>query len=194
MATRKIGLFFGSFNPVHVGHMILANFMATKTEMTEVWMVVSPQNPFKERASLARDHDRLHLVELAIGDTPNLKASNVEFTMPKPSYTIDTLAVLRDKYPDREFALIMGTDNLATLHKWKNHDIILRDYDIHVYNRPGYEPGDLATHGRVTIYDAPLMHLSATYIRKTLKEGLSARYLVPDAVAREIEASGLYAK
>lgn len=192
MPQRKIGLFFGSFNPVHIGHMILANFMATHTDMDEVWLVVSPQNPFKERASLARDHDRLHLVELAIGDTPNLKASNVEFSMPKPSYTIDTLAVLRDKYPDRKFCLIMGTDNLGSLKKWKNADVILRDYDIHVYNRPRYEAGELADHPRVKIYDAPLMHLSATYIRQTIKAGKSIRYLVPEAVAREIEVTGLY--
>ncbi|NJC27328.1 nicotinate (nicotinamide) nucleotide adenylyltransferase [Neolewinella antarctica] len=192
MDKRKTGLFFGSFNPVHVGHMILANFMATSTDLREVWMVVSPQNPFKERASLARDHDRLHLVELAIGDTPNLKASNVEFSMSKPSYTIDTLAVLRDKHPQREFALIMGTDNLASLRKWKNADIILRDYNIHVYNRPGYPAGELADHERVTIYDAPLMHLSATYVRKAIKAGKSVRYLVPEAAAREIEITGLY--
>ncbi len=189
---RKTGLFFGSFNPVHVGHMILANFMVTKTDLRDVWMVVSPQNPFKQRASLARDHDRLHLVKLAIGDTPRLKASNVEFSLPKPSYTVDTLATLKDRYPEREFALIMGSDNLASLPKWKNADIILRDYDIHVYQRPGYEPGELAGHGRVKIYEAPLMHLSATYIRKTIREGKSIRYLVPDAVATEIEATRLY--
>ena len=192
MAARKTGLFFGSFNPVHVGHMILANFMATRTGLEEVWLVVSPQNPFKKRSSLARDHDRLHLVKLAIGDTPRLKASDVEFGLPKPSYTVDTLAVLREKHPTRAFSLIMGSDNIATLHKWKNADIILRDYDIHVYQRPGYPAGDLADHARVTVYDAPLMHLSATYIRAVVKEGKSVRYLVPDAVATEIEASGLY--
>ena len=192
MAQRKTGLFFGSFNPVHVGHMILANFMATQTTLDEVWLVVSPQNPFKSRATLARDHDRLHLVKTAIGDTPNLKASDVEFSMPKPSYTIDTLAVLREKYPERAFSLIMGSDNLATLPKWKNADVILRDYDIHVYQRPAYPGGDLEAHARVTVYDAPLMHLSATYVRRVIKAGLSARYLVPDAVAAEIEASGLY--
>ena len=189
---RKTGLFFGSFNPVHVGHMIIANFMLTHTDLDEVWLVVSPQNPFKKAGSLARDHDRLHLAKLAIGDTPGLRASNVEFDMPKPSYTIDTLAVLREKYPNRAFSLIMGGDNLPTLPKWKNADILLRDYDIKVYNRPGYEAGELAKHPRVTLYDAPLMHLSATYIRKTIREGHSVRYLVPDAVARELEAGGMY--
>ena len=189
---RKTGLFFGSFNPVHVGHMIIANYMLTRTELDEVWLVVSPQNPFKKAGSLARDHDRLYLVKLAIGDTPGLRASNVEFDMPKPSYTIDTLAVLREKYPDRAFSLIMGGDNLSTLPKWKNVDILLRYYDIHVYNRPGREVGELAEHSRVTLHDAPLMHLSATYIRKAIKEGVSIRYLVPDAVARELEAGGMY--
>ena len=192
MSKRKTGLFFGSFNPVHVGHMILANFMATRTGLDEVWLIVSPQNPFKKRSSLARDHDRLHLVKLAIGDTPRLKASDVEFNLPKPSYTIDTLAVLREKHPNRAFSLIMGSDNVATLHKWKNYEVILRDYDIHVYLRPDNPPGELADHERVTIYEAPLMHLSATYIRGAIKAGKSVRYLVPDAVAEEIEASGLY--
>ena len=191
-SRRQIGLFFGSFNPVHTGHMILANFMATQTQLDEVWLVVSPQNPFKKSGSLARDHDRLHLVELAIGDTPRLKASRVEFDLPKPSYTIDTLAVLRDKYRDYDFTLIMGSDNLASLDKWKNSDVILRDYRIQVYQRPGQEGGALAAHSSVTVYDAPLMHLSATYVRECIREGRSIRYLVPDAVAGELEKSGLY--
>lgn len=189
---RKTGLFFGSFNPVHVGHMIIANFMVTQTELEEVWLVVSPQNPFKKAGSLARDHDRLHLVKLAIGDTPGLRASNVEFDLPKPSYTINTLAVLRDKYPDRAFSLIMGGDNLPTLPKWKNYEILLRDYDIHVYNRPGFEAGELAEHPRVSFHEAPLMNLSATYIRRAIKAGHSVRYLVPEAVVAELAASGMY--
>ena len=188
----KTGLFFGSFNPVHVGHMIIANYMATRTELEEVWMVVSPQNPFKKAGSLAPDYDRLHLVRLAIGDAPRLRASDVEFGLKKPSYTIDTLAVLRERYPEREFALIMGGDNLASLPKWKNADIILRDFDIHVYDRPGYDLGPLAEHPRVRLHDAPLMHLSATYVRRTIRKGHSVRYLVPEAVAEELAASSLY--
>ena len=192
MTRRQIGLFFGSFNPVHTGHMILANFMATQTNLDEVWLVVSPQNPFKKAGSLARDHDRLHLVELAIGDTARLKASRVEFDLPKPSYTIDTLAVLRDRHRNYDFALIMGSDNLASLHKWKNADIILRDYPIHVYQRPGYPGGSLEDHAGVTVYEAPLMQLSATYIRTCLRDGKSIRYLVPEAVAEELDKSGMY--
>lgn len=172
--------------------MILANFMATRTELDEVWMVVSPQNPLKQRGSLARDHDRLHLVELAIGDNPNLRVSRVEFDLPKPSYTVDTLAVLREKHPNYDFALIMGSDNLVSFAKWKNHDIILRDFRILVYRRPGYADGPFAEHPSVLIYDAPLMQLSATYVRDCLKNGTSVRYLVPAAVEEELLKSGMY--
>ena len=191
--TEKIGLFFGSFNPVHVGHMIIANYMATQTDLKQAWLVVSPHNPLKPKQSLARDHDRLHLVRLAIGDNPLLRASDVEFNLPKPSYTIDTLAYLREKYPEKAFTLIMGSDNLATIHKWKNYEILLRDYPIYVYRRPGYEPElpGLPTAG-IRFFDAPLMQISASYIRHCLQQGLSVQYLVPDAVYRYLESSGLY--
>jgi nicotinate-nucleotide adenylyltransferase len=188
----RIGLFFGSFNPVHTGHMIIANFMATQTDLDEVWLVVSPQNPLKEKKSLARDYDRLHLVQLAIGDNTQLRASKIEFDLPKPSYTIDTLTYLREKQPQHEWVLIMGGDNLATLHKWKNYEIILRDYSIYVYQRPQYDLGELMNHPRVTIWKAPLMQISASYIRKTIKAGKSIQYLVPDTVYEYIESSGIY--
>lgn len=189
---RKTGLFFGSFNPVHTGHMVIANFMATQTELDEVWMIVSPQNPLKTKKSLARDHDRLHLVRLAIGDNTHLRASDVEFSLPKPSYTIDTLTYLREKYPERDFILIMGGDNLATLHKWKNYDILLRDYQIYVYQRPQYDLGELADHPAITIWEAPLMQISASYIRRCLQAGHSVEYLVPEAVNKYLEGSALY--
>lgn len=189
---RKTGLFFGSFNPVHTGHMIIANFMATQTDLDEVWMVVSPQNPLKKKQSLARDHDRLHLVRLAIGDNAQLRASDIEFSLPHPSYTIDTLTYLREKYPQRDFTLIMGGDNLATLHKWKNYELILRDYTIYVYQRPSYELGELADHPQVKIWEAPLMQISASYIRKCIKTGKSVQYLVPEAVNEYLEGSALY--
>lgn len=191
-ASKTIGLFFGSFNPVHTGHMIIANYMVSQTTLDEVWMVVSPQNPFKKRSNLADQYARLHLVKLAIGNTEGLRASDIEFKLPKPSYTIDTLAHLRDQYPQYKFALIMGGDNLPTLPKWKNYEIILRDFQLYVYQRPGVELGELANHPNVHIQEAPLMQLSATYIRKAIQEGRSIRYLVPDKVEEELLQSGLY--
>ncbi len=193
MITHRIGLFFGSFNPVHNGHMIIANVMATQTDLDEVWLVVSPQNPLKPRKTLARDYDRLHLVHLAIGDNPHLRASDVEFGLPRPSYTIDTLTHLREKYPQHAFSLIMGSDNLQTLHRWKNYELILRDYHIYVYQRPGYEGGELAAHPHVhVVSDVPLLQLSASYIRQCIRKGYSVQYMVPDAVFRYLEESGLY--
>lgn len=192
MSKKKTGLFFGSFNPVHIGHMIIANFMATQTDLEEVWLVVSPQNPLKPKKTLARDHDRLHLVRLAIGDNLNLRASDIEFGLPQPSYTIDTLIYLKEKYPTREFVLIMGSDNLATLQKWKNHDILMRDYHIYVYKRPDYEEGPLSEHPHVHLFDAPLMYLSASYIRKMIRKGKSVQYLVPEAVYEYLQNSHLY--
>ncbi|MEM6319594.1 MAG: nicotinate (nicotinamide) nucleotide adenylyltransferase [Bacteroidota bacterium] len=188
----KIGLFFGSFNPIHVGHLIIANFMATHTDLKEVWLVVSPQNPFKKKQSLARDYDRLHLVRLAIENNPRLKASNIEFDLPQPSYTIDTLTYLKEKHLTKEFVLIMGGDNLGTFHKWKNHEMILESHEIYVYSRPKYELGDLATHQKVHTFEAPLMDISASYIRKCLKEKKSIEYLVTEKVFEYIMASNLY--
>lgn len=188
----KIGLFFGSFNPVHVGHMIIANYMLTQTDLKQVWIVVSPQNPLKQKQSLARDYDRLHLVRLAIGDNPNLRASNIEFNLPKPSYTIETLTYLKEKYPDKQFVPIMGGDNLGTLHKWKNYKLILRDYQIYVYKRPSYDLGELANHPHIQLFDAPQMHISASYIRRCIQDGKSVQYLVPEAVFEYLEKSGLY--
>lgn len=192
----KIGLFFGSFNPVHVGHMIIANFMATQTDLREVWMIVSPQNPLKKKSSLARDHDRLHLVRLAIGDNSKLRASNIEFDLPQPSYTIDTLAYLKEKHLEKEFALIMGGDNLKTFHKWKNYELILENHEIYVYHRPNYDLTGVAVaeNKTVKIFEAPLMNISASYIRKCIKARNSVQYLVPETVFEYLESSGLYRK
>ena len=156
----KIGLFFGSFNPVHVGHMIIANFMAHHTNLDQVWIVVSPHNPLKKKSSLANDYERLHMVNLAIDDNMVLKSSNIEFKLPKPSYTIDTLTHLKEKYPQHEFVLIMGGDNLATLHKWKNYEMLLNNHKIFVYQRPDYELGEIASHENVQLFEAPLMQIS----------------------------------
>ncbi len=188
----KIGLFFGSFNPVHTGHMIIANHVANWSDLDQVWLVVTPQNPFKKRSNLAPDYDRLHMVHLAIGENDQLRASNIEFGMPKPSYTVDTLTYLQEKHPDYEFTLIMGGDNLANLHKWKNYKVILANHHILVYKRPDYVLGDLANSDRVTIIDAPLMEISSSFIRKCLKEQKSVRYLVPDAVWKYLDETPVY--
>lgn len=190
---KATGLFFGSFNPVHVGHLIIANYILNHSELSDLWMVLSPHNPHKKKESLANDYDRLHMLNLAIGDNPKLKSSDVEFNLPKPSYTIDTLAHLSEKYPDRSFTLIMGGDNLGTFHKWKNYEQILEHYSIIVFARPGYELGDLQTHPKVTVLsETPLLHISASYIRRLRQEGKSIQYLVPDLVYKAIEESSLY--
>ncbi len=191
----KVGLFFGSFNPVHTGHMIIANHFVQYTDLDEVWMVVSPQNPLKNKASLAKDSDRFHLVQLAIGDNTKIKASNVEFSLPVPSYTIDTLTYLKEKYPSKIFSLIMGGDNLATIEKWKNFELILDNYNIYVYQRPGFEDGPYAKHPHVHIINnVPMMEISATFIRNAISGGKSIQYLVPDAVFKYIDESAMYSK
>ncbi|MCP3932228.1 MAG: nicotinate-nucleotide adenylyltransferase [Bacteroidetes bacterium] len=192
--VHKTGLFFGSFNPVHTGHMIIANFMVEHTDLTEVWFVVSPHNPHKQKASLARDHDRLHLVRIAIGDNPNLKASDIEFNLQKPSFTIDTLTYLKEKYPARIFTLIMGGDNLVSLPRWKNYEMLLKYYQIYVYKRPSYELPDLAKHENVHIFNAPLMQISASFIRRCIRNEKSVQYLVPDPVFEYLSSSHLYRK
>jgi len=187
-----IGLFFGSFNPVHIGHLIIANHLANETDLDQVWMVVSPQNPFKEKKSLAKDRVRYHLVYLAIGDNPRIAASDVEFSLPRPSYTIDTLAYLHEKYPEKRFSLIMGGDNVPTLHKWKNGDLLLERYSIYVYGRPGYDPGPAGMHPNIRLVDAPLLDISSTYIRQLIAAKKSIRYLVPEPVRLELEKSNPY--
>jgi nicotinate-nucleotide adenylyltransferase len=174
--------------------MIIANFMATQTDLKQVWMVVSPQNPFKPKASLANNYDRLHLVKLAIGDNELIKSSDIEFGLPVPSYTIDTLTYLKEKYPKKEFALIMGGDNLGTFHKWKNYEKILEGHEIYVYKRPSYDLGDLQNHEKVHLFEAPLLQISATQIRNNLKNGKSIRYLVTDEVFNYLDENPIYSR
>lgn len=192
MANKKIGLFFGSFNPIHIGHLIIANYMANFTELDEVWFVVSPQNPFKEKKSLGNMYDRLEMVNLAIEGSDKLRASDIEFNLPQPSYTIDTLVYLQEKHPNRDFVLIMGEDNLAGFLKWKNADIILRDYNIIVYPRPGYDGGELKNHPSVTMTDTPVMELSSTFVRQAIKESKNIKFFIPDKVIDFIDKKGLY--
>lgn len=182
----NIGLFFGSFNPIHTGHLFIANHMACHTNLDEVWLVISPQNPFKKKSSLLPEYDRLHLANLAIEGNSKLKTSNIEFSLPKPSYTIDTLVYLEEKYPNHKFSLIMGADNLPTLHKWKNSEIIMNNYDIFVYQRPGTELNMNDYPKNIQLQETPQILLSASYIRKQLKNNKSIKYLVPDNVEQYI--------
>lgn len=188
----KIGLFFGSFNPVHVGHMIIANYMLQYSELDKVWMVVSPHNPLKKKESLANDYDRLHLVNLAIGDNAKLQSSNIEFSLPVPSYTVDTLAYLKEKYPRYEFNLIMGSDNILTITKWKNFEFLLENYHIYIYNRPGYDSKAYSEKSNIHYVDAPLLDISSTKIREMIKAGKSIQYMVTDTVYQYLLHSHLY--
>jgi nicotinate-nucleotide adenylyltransferase len=175
--------------------MIIANYMVEHTDLDQVWMIVSPQNPLKKKSSLANDRERLHMVRLAIGDNPNLKGSDIEFDMPIPSYTIDTLAHLKEQYSYHTFVLLMGGDNLPTLPKWKNYEKLIAENEIYVFNRPGYDLGPLANHDHVSILeDSPVLDISASFIRKCRKEKKSIRYLVPEPIFHYIDGSSLYQK
>jgi len=189
----KIGLYFGSFNPVHVAHLIIANHILNETDIEKIWFVISPQNPLKQQNALLNEYHRLHLVRLATEEDNRLKASDIEFGLPKPSYTINTLTYLAEKYPEHEFCIIMGSDSFQNLHKWKNHEAIGKNYSVYVYLRPGFPVEN--NHGlRPHILEAPLLQLSATQIRKFIKEGKSVRYMLPEKVLEEIEKGGYYKK
>jgi len=188
----KIGLFFGSYNPIHIGHLIIANYMANYTDLDKVWLVVSPHNPLKEKKDLIDIYDRLEMAKLAIEKAENISVSDVELKLAQPSYTIDTLTLLKDQYPEHDFVLIMGSDNLKSLKKWKNHELILRDYQIFVYPRPGYDSPEFLNHPSITITQTPLMELSSTFIRKAVKEKKNINFFIPDNVADFIDSKGLY--
>lgn len=188
----KIGLFFGSFNPIHVGHLIVANTMATNSNLDQVWFVVSPQNPFKKAKSLLHEFDRLDMVERAIADNSRLKATDVEFSMPRPSYTIDTLRKLQEKHPNHTFTLIMGEDNLEQFANWKAYEEILTDFGLYVYPRPARpgtlsQPSPFLTHPNVRVVHSPLLDISATFIRDAIRANRSIRYMVPEVVEQMIE-------
>ena len=189
----KIGLYFGSFNPVHVAHLIIANHILNETDIEKIWVVVSPQNPFKIESSLLNEYHRLHLVKLATENDNRIKASDIEFNLPKPSYTTATLAYLKEKNPEHEFCIIMGSDSFQNLHKWKNYEVIVKNYAVYVYLRPGFDIKN-NLNANLHIIDAPLLQLSATQIRKYVKEGKSIRYLVTESVREEIEKGGYYKK
>lgn len=180
---KKIGLYFGSFNPVHVGHLIIANAMLEHSDMAEVWFVVSPQSPFKERCTLLADHHRLEMVRRAIDDNFRLRACDVEMHLPVPSYTAVTLAKLQEQHPDKQFCLIMGSDNLEGIDRWRNYQALLENYCIYVYPRPGHPATQWASHPSVRMVEqCPFMEISSSYIRQQLAQGKSAQYLLPDSV------------
>jgi nicotinate-nucleotide adenylyltransferase len=189
----KIGLYFGSFNPVHTGHLIIANHILNETELEKIWFVISPQNPFKSTTALLNEYDRLHLIRVAIEEDNRMKASDIEFNLPKPSYTVDTLAYLGEKYPEHEFSIIMGSDSFQNLHKWKNYEVIIKRCPIYIYMRPGFETINTIK-ADLRVMDAPLLQISATQIRQLIKANKSIRYMVPQKVLDEIEKGGYYKK
>ncbi len=198
---KKIGLYFGSFNPIHIGHLAIANYMIEfSPDLDHIWFVISPQNPLKKKSTLLANHHRLYLTELAIGNNPELEASDIEFYLPRPSYTINTLTYLEERYPTNRFALIMGADNLKTIKKWKNYDLLLEKYEIYVYPRLGY-PTDKITdeenilkNAVIHYVDAPLMEISSSFIRTSVKEGKNIRYFLPPKVYEYIRDMHFYEK
>lgn len=189
---KKTGLFFGSFNPIHIGHLIIASHMANFTALEEVWLVVSPQNPLKNKKGLANMYDRLEMARLATEPAENIKVSDIEFNLPQPSYTVDTLAHLNEKYPDRQFFLIMGADNLVSFKKWKNYEVLLNNYHLYVYPRPGADVSEWESHPSITFTETPQMELSSTFIRKALLDKKSIQFLVPENVIEFMDSKNMY--
>ncbi|MDX1651479.1 MAG: nicotinate (nicotinamide) nucleotide adenylyltransferase [Brumimicrobium sp.] len=202
----KVGLFFGTFNPIHTGHLIISNYMADYTDLDQVWLIVSPQNPLKKKSSLLEDYHRLAIVRVAIEDNQKLRASAIEFDLPRPSYTATTLAYIKEKYPDYNFHLIMGEDNLRTFHKWKNYEYILENHKLYVYPRVltiqeeeevrqiGYLPeNNLGKHENIILCeDAPIMKVSSSFIRQAIKDGKDVRYLLTDPVYKYVDDMNFY--
>lgn len=190
----KIGLYFGTFNPIHIGHLIIANHMAEHSDLDQIWFVVTPQSPFKVKASLLDNHDRFEMVYRATADYPKLRANDIEFGMPQPNYTINTLTYLQEKYPMHEFALIMGEDNLKSLHKWKNYELILANHHIYVYPRlsEGKVESQFNQHPQIHHVDAPIMELSSTFIRKSIKAGKNIKPMLPEHVWEYVDEMNFY--
>ncbi|WP_284651069.1 nicotinate (nicotinamide) nucleotide adenylyltransferase [Flavobacterium terrisoli] len=192
----KIGLYFGTFNPIHVGHMIIANHLAEHSDLEQIWMVVTPHNPLKQKNTLLDDYQRLHLVRLATEDYPKIKPSDIEFKLPQPNYTVNTLAHLMEKYPQHQFSLIMGEDNLKSFHKWKNYDYILQHHDIYIYPRvsEGEYNLEFKNHPRIHIIDAPIVEISSTFIRENIKNKKNIRPLLPHSVWEYVDHNNFYKK
>lgn len=192
---KKVGLFFGSFNPIHIGHLILANYILENSDMDELWFVVSPHNPFKEKKSLLNQHNRLEMVKLAIKNYPKMRASNIEFSLPQPNYTIDTLTYLKEKFPKNSFALMMGEDNLKHFHKWKNSELLIENHQIIVYPRKfngKLKDSEYLQHENIILIDAPIIELSATKIRQMIKENKNVQPMLPPEVFDYLDGSNFY--
>ena len=192
----KIGLYFGTFNPIHIGHLIIANNMAEYSGLDQIWMMVTPHNPLKKKDTLLDDYQRLQLVFLATEDYPKIKPSDFEFKLPQPNYTVTTLAHLQDKYPSYEFSLIMGEDNIKTFHKWKNYEVILQNHDIYVYPRLSSEAEnlDFINHPKIHFINAPVVEISSTFIRENINKNKNVRPLLPEKVWEYIDHNNLYKK
>ena len=205
----KVGLYFGSFNPVHIGHLVIANHLANNSDLDQIWLVVSPQNPHKKKSSLLADHHRLALVKVAVEDNPKLRASDIEFKLPQPSYTVNTLAYLKEEYPNNSFTLIMGEDNLRSFHKWKNYEQILKNHEIVVYPRvltiqelekikAGEDISktssniDIQKENITVLEDTPIMKISSSFIRKAIKENQSVKYLLTPEVEKSCDEMNFY--
>ncbi|MDI1254877.1 MAG: nicotinate (nicotinamide) nucleotide adenylyltransferase [Flavobacterium sp.] len=192
----KIGLYFGTFNPIHVGHMIIANHIAEFSDLDKVWMVVTPHNPLKQKNTLLDDRHRLQMVFLATEDYPKIEPSDIEFKLPQPNYTINTLVHLKEKYPQHEFALIMGEDNLNSFQKWKNYEVILSNYNIYVY--PRIDNGDsnpqFVNHPKIHKIEAPVIEISSTHIRESIKNKKNYMPLLPQKVWEYIDHNNFYKK
>ena len=188
----KVGLYFGTYNPIHIGHLAIAGYMVEYADIDELWFVVTPQNPFKERSSLLDDYARLELVHRAVKPHPKMRVSDVEFGLKKPSFTIHTLNVLEEKHPDYEFNLIMGADNLLHFHKWRGYEMILERYKLLVYPRLEQVEVDLMEHPNINLIDAPIMQIASTFIRKAIKEGKDVSYFLPPNVAEYVDEMNYY--
>lgn len=191
---KKTGLLFGSFNPIHIGHLMIAGYMYEFSDLDELWFVVSPLNPLKEKKTLLPDHHRLEMVNRAIENDTRFKSCNIEFKLPRPSYTINTLTYLQDKYPNREFVIISGTDIFPTFHKWKNYEKLLEFYSFYVYPRPGSENDELTRHPSVKIFEAPMVEISASFIREAIREGKNMSYYIPEKTYQYIQEMHFYEK
>jgi len=195
MASKKrIGLYFGTFNPIHVGHLTIANYMVEFSDLDEVWMVVTPHNPHKKKKTLLDDNHRLVLVNIALEDYPKIKTSNVEFGLSQPNYTVNTLVHLEEKYPEIDFCLIMGEDNLKNFHKWKNYEVILERYTIYVYPRvsDGTMETQFKNHPKIYKVNAPIMEISSTFIRNGIKEGKNIKPMLSAEVWKYIDEMNFY--